>query len=529
MPFDHDPTRPRVKLWPYQARGVMKIWRQFDSGIRSTLAVFATGTGKTVLGGEVARDTIERFNGRVLWLAHRDLLVQQAVEDLAFVGVDAAVEKADSYARANPLLGDPAAIVASVQTMKGQRLESWPRDFFKLVVTDECHHGTGDSYGAIYKHFNADWHLGLTATPDRLDGENVGQVYQTVADEYSLMDAVSEGYLKRPKIRRIQTDIDLSSLSTRGKADFNDEDLQALMLPHVEKLANLTKQYIEGRRSFVFTPGVRSAEAYASALTSLGLSSHAISGDTPNRDEIWTDFREGRVRAVCNCDIATEGANFPFVSAVVLARPTNSRAKMSQMVGRGTRKYPGQEDCLVVDFALLTGTHKLAQPTEIFDTTRSCSETLAIADELIAKGETDDLMHAIKRAEAIHIQRQKLRIVARERKVAHRCVSYDAFSVMDTLNMPVRDESPASLRYEATDKQMTTLGKLGVQTQGKMSRRRASVLLDALFDRMNKGLATHKQVSWMIAKGIDPDEARAMTKAEASAELDRIFGKRKAG
>lgn len=527
MSIDH--SRPRVKLFPYQARGTSKIWGQFESGIRSTLAVFATGTGKTVLGGDVARDTIEHFGGAVLWLAHRDLLVRQAVEDLAFVGVEAAVEKAEEYARANPLYGDPQCVVASVQTLKGKRLASWPRDYFKLVITDECHHAVGGSYQAIYDHFRWDWHLGLTATPDRLDGENLGQVYQTVADEYSLMDAVQDGFLKRPRIKQITTDIDLSQLSTKGKADFSDADLEEVMRPHIESLANLTRQHIESRRSFVFTPGVRSAEAYASALSSLGVPSHAISGDTPNRDEIWEDFRQGRVRCVCNCDLATEGANFPFVSAVVLARKTKSRAKLSQMVGRGTRKYPGQDHCLVVDFAMLTGQHKLAQPTDLLDTTRTHAETIDIATDLIATGETDDLMHAIQRAETIRQERQKLRIVARERKVKHRCVTYDAFSVMDSLNLPVREESETSLRYLATDRQVETLGKLGVKVEGDISRRRASMILDNLFDRMDKGLATHKQVSWLIAMNVDPAEARTMTKEQATDRLNQLWGKRSAG
>ena len=514
-----------IKPFPYQARGIARTIGKFEKGTRSTVCVFATGTGKTILGGYVARWGIEEKGGRVLWLAHRDLLIQQAVDDLLLCGVESAIEKADLYARGQSLYGEPSCVVASVQTMRGNRLDSWPADYFNGIIVDEAHHCTAGSYRRILDYFAWDWHLGLTATPDRADGENLGQVYQSVADEFNLRDAVDGGWLARPRVVRCESDIDLSALSTRGKDDFSDDDLEALMRPHVGDLANSIKQEIGDRPTLVFTPGVKSAEGMASALSSIGVACHSISGDTKNRDEIWDDFRSHRVQAVANCNLATEGANFPFVSAVALARPTKSRALYSQMVGRGTRKYPGKDDCLIIDFAFVTGSHKLVQPTELFDTTHTHKEVQEIAREIIETGETDDLMEAIARAETEHQKRAKLRIEVAERRVRYRRVSYDPLSVMDVLDIPVREEAAYLSAIPATHKQLALLQKLGVQGAERMSKSRASKVLDGLMSRMDAGLATHKQVAHLIVNGVDQVEARAMTRKEASARLSDIFGK----
>lgn len=881
MLVDVEPITP----FSYQAKSIAKAIGQFEKGIKSTVLVMATGTGKTITGGYLARWGIEEKEGRVLWIAHRDLLITQAVDDLALCGVEAVIEKADQYARGQSLYGEPSCVVASVQTMKGNRLLSWPTDYFELIIVDEAHHATSGSYRRIFDHFAWSWMLGLTATPDRADGECIGQVFQSIADEFSLRDAVDGGWLARPRVVRCETDIDLASLSTRGKDDFSDDDLEAVMKPHIADLANSIKQEVGDRSTFIFTPGVKSAEGMASALASIGVPCHSISGDTRNRDEIWDDFRSRRVQAVANClddqteiltsrgwmdfadfretdltaslnlstgavewvpisrltarqrhadermvhvknqtldirvteghrmvartrgakewriveagslasrvccyelpmaavddpfepvvpedtkapreltddecrfiglwiadgtidrsggcrgvefsqstvypeanieiarildscgfdwksstysrtplssnpviryrvpagncggklkrngfhhlrtyldkdfspllfglnrdqtrcliegfwlgdgikfkkrrprngirtgwavcnsnktlldrfqwlavtrgfaanispprdngplatkpmyiigfrdrktvhtnnvsvptsggnpakletiwqremvwcvtnrngtiftrrngkvaiigqcSIATEGANFPFVAAVALCRPTKSRALYSQMVGRGTRKYPGKDDCLIVDFAFLTGQHKLVQPTELFDTTGTSKEVLDIAREVIDKGETDDLMDAIAKAEKLHKDRAKLRIEVAERRVRYRRVSYDPLSVMDVLAIPVREEAAWLAAVPATHKQLALLQKLGVQGAERLSKTRASKVLDGLMSRMDAGLATHKQIAHLIANGIDADTARSMSRKDASKQLDAIFGK----
>lgn len=516
-------SHPQIALRPYQIHAFNAIKRRFDAGDRSTLLVLPTGTGKTLVFGTVAKSVIDDLDGRVLVLAHRGELLTQAANSLAGIGVEAAIEKAEMQARAM-LWDDPMCVVASVQTMQRNRLRSWPRDHFKLIITDEAHHAPASSYQEIYNHFNTAWHLGVTATADRLDGENLGQVFQSLAFEYPLREAIESGYLSRLRVVRCETSVDLRDIRTTA-GDLNQGDVEEAIRPHIEELVNATRQEIGSRRSIVFTPDVGSAEAFASGLNAVGISAASISGRSTDREEVLAGYRSGKYRVLANAQLLTEGFDAPFTSAIVLARPTKSRAAFSQMVGRGTRLCANKQDCIIVDFAWLTGKHKLVSPAELFDTTTASTETYEIAQKMIEKGETDDLLSAIQKAEKVQADRQKLRVQVAERQARYRRVSYNPLAVMDVLGMPLRTESDAAMKSKPSDKQIQFLEKLGMTDAKSMSKRRASMMIDTLKGRMDQNLATLKQVSWLITKGIDPSVARKMTKSEASERLDAFFNR----
>lgn len=518
----------RITLRPYQGLSVSRIFDEFDAGIPSTLIVLPTGAGKTTVFSEVARLTIELTGGRVLVLAHRGELIQQAASRLMEHGVECAIEKAEQRARAS-IFGDTPCVVASVQTMQGARLRSWPRGHFKLVVTDEAHHRPATSYCNVIDWLQPEWELGVTATADRGDEEPIvgeGQVYRTLAFEYSLTQAVRDGYLSPIECVCCPTDIDLSQIRTTA-GDLNAGDLEEAIAPHVSELVKVSAPHMQGARSIVFTPDVGSADAVASAYTQVGLAADSISGDSPNRDEILSNFREGRIRVLVNCNLLTEGFDAPFVSRIVLMRPTKSRSLQAQMVGRGTRLYPGKEKCLVIGFSWKTFRHQLVHPVELVDTYASDSEVGDIAKDLVNSGEEPDLLRAVEKAEELKKERVKLRIKLHQGETRYkRVVRFDPLAVADVLGMTVRNRGERPVGIPATGKQVETLEKFGIQGADKMSKAEASKYLDKIFGRLKEGLATVKQVSWMIARGVDPDEARAMSKDEASETLDRLFGKR---
>jgi superfamily II DNA or RNA helicase len=506
---------------PYQLAAGCRVLDEFESGVRSTLVVLPTGVGKTTLFGMVARRFIDE-GGRALVIAHREELIDQAADELAGLGLGPAIEQADRNAR-SCLWTDPDCVIGSVQTLQGKRLASWPRDHFQLIVTDEAHHAVAGSYGNIYRHFRGACHLGVTATADRLDGEDLGQVFESLAYEYSLRRAIEDGWLCRIKVVRCETSVDLSDIRTAGK-DLPKGDIEDAIRPHVDSLANATRQEIGDRRAIVFTPDVGSAQAMASALTSLGLKAESIDGDTPNRDELIDGFKRGHTRIMVNCQILSEGFNAPFVSAIVLARPTMSRALYAQMVGRGTRlNPPHKKDCLVVDFAWLTDKHKLVNPAELLMKPGAVDEIASLAGSMI-DGEPLDLMDAIERAEREVVEREKVRIAARERVVSYRKVEYDPF---DPLGIAPRVEPQSTAAIKATEKQVATLRQFGVENPESMSRARASQMLGILIARREKGLATMKMVGLMIRKGVAPEVARSMPFADASALLDDLIGKRR--
>lgn len=515
----------RMKLRPYQEDAIDAVREEFRAGKKSTLLVLPTGTGKTITFGMIARLCIERGR-RVLVLAHRDELIQQAVNKLDMLGVEAGVEKAESQARA---LFDPDVVIATVQTMQRRRLETWPRNHFGLIVTDEAHHATAASYRKIYKHFSSALHLGVTATADRADEENLGQVYQSIAYELSLWDAMIAPppgpYLCRLKFCQCDVEIDLRDIRTTA-GDFNLADLESRIRPHIDTLANAIRQEIGDRKTLVFTPDVGSAQAMATALRSLGFRADWVSGNDPDRAQKVEALHSGEIKVLCNCNLLTEGFDCVDIAGIVLCRPTKSRPLYAQMVGRGARLAKDKPDCLIVDFNFLTAKHELVKAVELFDTNETDSEILEIADRIARENKGTDLANAIEQARIKKTALDAVRIRARERQIAYRKVSYDPVSVFETLGVPWRGGKDAVVT-RATEGQVRYLKTFGVEDAPNLSKTRASTLIDYLAHRRKEGLATQKQVAWLIAKGnLDPVDARAKTFKEASQLLDKIFNNR---
>ena len=479
----------------------------------------------------VVRKCIEKGN-KVLILAHRGELIDQAADKLCTLGVDAQIEQASSYARS---VWEPDCVVGTVQTLRGKRLESWPRDYFRLIVTDEAHHATATTYQAIYQHFNA-LHLGVTATADRADEDSLSDVFESVAFEYSLWDAMKAAhpgpYLCRLTFVQCDLQIDLRSVRTTA-GDFNMGDLEARITPMVDSIANAIRQEIGDRKTIVFTPDVGSGMAIASALKSLWdhhgnpFKAEAVWGGDPERDNKIERFHKGEIKILCNCALLTEGFDCPDVSAIVFARPTKSRPLYAQMVGRGTRIATDKENCLIVDFDYLTAKHDLVKPVELFDTTHTDAEMLEIAMQMVHADKDLPLDEAIEKASRAKEERAKIRVVARQRSLKYGRVSYDPIAISDTFGIPWRGTGDLSIN-KCTQKQAELLTKFGVENADTMSKTRAKTMIDFLIQRRNAGLASMKQTSWLIAKGVPPEEARKMSFEDASKKLDQLFSRRTA-
>lgn len=510
-----------VNARPYQTAAIDAVRDAFRGGARSTLMILPTGCGKSFTAGMIVRGVAQR-GGRSLVLAHRGELIEQFSESLVRLGLDVGIEKAEQYARA---MGDPHAVVGTVQTLQGKRLASWPKDYFRLIVTDEAHHATAETYRSIYAHFDGALHLGITATADRADEDNLGTVFEGVAYEYSLWEAMTAPepgpYLSRLKFVQCDVGIDLSSIRTTG-GDLNAGDLEEAIGPHIEALANAVRQEVGDRPTLVFTPDVGSAMAFASALESLGLRADWCSGDRAERRDVVAAYKRGETQILCNCNLFTEGFDAPRTAAIVLARPTKSRPLYAQMIGRGTRLAPGKADCLIVDFAWMTERHKLVKPVELFDTTHTDSEVQDIAQELLLAEPGLDLVEAVARAEREHEARRRVRVAAKQREMKYKKVVYDPISFMEALDIPVRREAQ-SMQGTATPKQLQALERFGFQNLDGLSRQRAGLLLDQSIKRARQGKATVKQVLWLAKVGVPIERAREMSVDQASAELDRHF------
>lgn len=521
-----------INLRDYQERAIKRTIEEFDAGRRSTLVVMPTGTGKTYMAGSLIRQMAEERGWRTLALAHRGELIDQAADAFTNLGLFVGIEKASSRGLS---LGEPHAVIATVQTLQGRRLQSWPRDYFDLIWTDEAHHAPAQSYLNVYDHFRTARHLGVTATADRGDKINLGCVFDSVAFEYSLLDAMTAPapgpYLSRLEVVQCDIPIDLRAIRTTA-GDLNAADLEEALRPHVEPIANAIKREVEGRSTLVFTPDVNSAMAIATACQSLGMRAAWVSGDDPDRAEKIRKFKDADIQVLCNCALLTEGFDAPRTSAIVLCRPTKSRALYAQMIGRGTRLWPGKENCRIIDFEWICGRHQLVKPVELLSTRMTSDDddeakVQKRAQELIDSGEESDLLEAIEEAgkeieEAK--RRREISIAARERNTNYRRVRYDPLAGYHAIGMPTtfpREARP----LPATEKQLETLRNMGVQVNDDISRRRASMMLDVLIGRVKQGLASKKQVDWMIANGVPAEEASQMSFQDASRTLDRLFNR----
>jgi superfamily II DNA or RNA helicase len=335
-------TGSGLKARPYQEEAFAGVRTQLRDN-RSTLLVLPTGSGKTFIFSRIAHDWPERdyaqeLSQRVLVLAHRDELLQQARQRIAKeTGELVGLEQAEARA------GLERIVVGSVQTLcQPDRLGGWKPDSFGLVICDEAHHGPSPSYKRIFEHFASAKLLGVTATPDRADEKAMGQVFESVAYVYEIEDAISDAWLVPIRVRQVFIDaIKLAACRTTA-GDLNQGDLDAAMAVEeaLHGVVNATIEQAGDRKTIVYTTSVDNATRLAEIFNRYQPgTARDVNGKTPMdiRRGILAGFERGDFQRLVNCGIATEGFDCPPVSCIAQARPTKSRSLHAQIVGRGLR------------------------------------------------------------------------------------------------------------------------------------------------------------------------------------------------
>lgn len=351
--------RPALRLFPYQRRAVDAILDAWRGGMRRPALSAATGAGKTVMFSKA----IEESGERTLVIAHRKEIIDQAAQKIGYIidPADVGVVMAERNQPGHPI------VVASIQTLANRRrLAQLGR--FGLVVVDEAHHAASPSYRIVLRQLGAAADgptraLGVSATWDRLDGLGFEQIFEEIVYTISIEELIASGHLSDVRAMTIETHLDTSGVPGNGAGDFNAEALSRRIVDsdYADTLAAAVAAHAPDRHSLVFAPNVRTAELFAEALTGTGIEARVVSGDTPRgeRERTVADLRAGRLRAVVNCGVFTEGTDLPIVDCVVMGRPTQSRALYQQMAGRGLRTYPGKQDCLILDLVGNAGRLKL--------------------------------------------------------------------------------------------------------------------------------------------------------------------------
>jgi ATP-dependent helicase IRC3 len=335
-----------IELRPYQHDAVDAVQNAEGRGITRPLVGLPTGTGKTVIFADLIR---RRDEGPALILAHRDELLQQAAAKVRLVDPQASI----GFVQADRDERDYPVVVASVQTLaRAARLARMP-DEWRTAVIDEAHHSTAPSYRRIMDTLNPDLWLGVSATLERTDKVGLGAQWQEIVYTRSLLDMIREGYLA--DIRALSIRVPRANFGRLrvSRGDFVDSEVGEMLseadAPGVAAAAYL--RHADGRRALVFTPTIALAHEMASAFRAVGVPAEAVDGQMPleERRAILARLRSGETLVVPNALVLTEGFDEPSVSCVIVARPTRSRPFYVQMVGRGTRLWPGKNDLLVLD------------------------------------------------------------------------------------------------------------------------------------------------------------------------------------
>lgn len=489
-----------MELRPYQQEAREAVFEQWEA-VDKTLLVLPTGCGKTIVFAKVAEECVRR-GSRVLILAHRGELLWQAADKLNKVtGLGCATEKAEETC-----IGSWFRItVGSVQTMmREKRLSRFPDDYFNTIIIDEAHHCISDSYQKVLKHFPEAKVLGVTATPDRGDMRNLGQMFDSLAYEYTLPRAIKEGYLSPIKALTLPLKLDLSGVGVQA-GDFRIQELATALDPYLYQIADQMKEYCMDRKTVVFLPLVKTSQKFRDILCEKGFRAAEVNGDSRDRAEVLEAFDRGDYNVLCNSMLLTEGWDCPSVDCIIVLRPTKVRSLYSQMVGRGTRLSPetGKDHLLLLDFLWHTERHELCHPASLICT-----------DDEVARQMTANLENAGCPVDIEEAERSAAEdvVAQREKALANQLAEMRGRrkKLIDPLQfeMSIQAEDLSgyvpSFGWEMappSDKQKKELERFGIASVAVESAGKASILLTRLYKRQREGYARPKQINKLEEKG----------------------------
>ena len=366
-----------LELRRYQEKALDAIEAAEREGVRRPLVVHPTGTGKTVTFSHAIKRRADR--GRALVLVHRDELAAQTRSKIGIV----APELSTGIVKAELDELDAQVVIASVQTAHldarlARLVESARRSPFGTLVCDEAHHAPAPTWTKVLTGLGAfnpygPLAIGFTATPERDNGKTLG-VWEKVVSYMSIREAIygngkrgkdgHEGGFLVPILPAVvvETKMDMTRVRKTG-GDYSDGDL-GRQLEESGAIAQIADAYVEhgeGRKAVAFTPTVATAHALAAALRARDVAAEALDGgiQAEERRAILRRLTTGETQVVVNCAVLTEGFDEPSISCVIVARPTRFHGLYVQMVGRGTRLYPGKKDLLVLDIVGASNRHEL--------------------------------------------------------------------------------------------------------------------------------------------------------------------------
>ena len=525
-----------MELRPYQEEAVESVFNEWNEGRKKTLLVMATGTGKTICFSSVIDREI-KDGKKILVLAHRGELLEQAQDKLLKNGIESCLEKAESTVLGKGLLDSPNVVVGSVQSMSGKRLEKFPRDMFDTIVVDEAHHCVSKTYQKILEYFSNAKVLGVTATPSRGDQKNLATFFESTAYEYSLLDGINDNYLSDIEIQRIPLKLDITQVSINA-GDFSSGEVATAIDPYLEEIGDKIIEYCKGRKTVVFTPLIKTSVRLKGILEKKGIKTAEVNGKSEDRKVVLEEFEKGKYDVMLNSMLLTEGWDCPSVDCIIVLRPTRSFGLYMQMVGRGTRLFEGKKNLLLLDFMWLSKKHDIMNPVKMIAPSEEIEKLMS---DNAFDGNKVNLVDCMNKAEADLEESMMRRLRENKRNEFERISSIQFLASLGHFNNLFKEDIYEWEKEKPTKKQLDFIKNKGLEVEGIYSKGLAKRIIDTIMFRIKKNKSSIKQIKclskyhfknvqdwsfeeaskmitriqknrWKVPKGINPFTYNSLTK-----------------
>jgi len=332
-----------MKPYPFQEK-ILDLTRQaLREKYLAPLVVSPTGSGKTIMFAIIALGA-KRKGNKVLILVHRQEILEQTLEKLFMLGV-----QAGQVASGKPLTRD-AVQVAMVGTLV-RRLNKIQKP--DIIIIDECHHSVAGQWQKILNYFPDIPKLGYTATPERMDGVGLGDIYDCMVKGPSINNLVKSGYLSYPVMYRPPEEITKKYHIKRGDFD-KDEQVETMTKRQiVGDVIEHYRKYLDRLPVVCFCVSLLHCEIMTKEFKAAGYSAVMVYGNMPRkeREAAIKGLADGSINIVTSCDVISEGVDVPVMAGCILLRKTLSLGLYLQQVGRALRKFPGKENAIILDHA----------------------------------------------------------------------------------------------------------------------------------------------------------------------------------
>lgn len=309
------------------------------------LVVLGTGGGKTIIFSEIIRRVLAESRGLALILAHRDDLINQAIEKYHVASPDTIVGKVKG---SQCDLGGEVTVASVASACKPKRLKMMQAFNYSIIVIDEAHHSSSKSYQTVLKAFPHAFVLLVTATEDRLDGKKI--IEKPAIFNKDLEKLIREKYCAPARAYAIKTETNLDDIHT-SMGDFNKEELAVAVNTPARNhhIANKYLEYAAGLPFIGFGVTIDHAEALTYTFNEMGIPCGCVTGNTSDQEraDMYAAVASGSLQGMFSVQVLTEGFDLPCIACIIMARPTMSRSLYVQMIGRGSRLAEGK-DCFII-------------------------------------------------------------------------------------------------------------------------------------------------------------------------------------